>query len=78
MTDTTAFQEDFAAGFCDAAPIGYDFEADVAASTPWCAPWHWADASEWLVDDITPYAMGRRWAEACREELQALLEEEEA
>ena len=73
----TAFFVDFVDGFIDAAPASYDYRADMDTPRPWCCPWYWADAKEWLQPDLSPYDMGKAWALHVYEELQAVLEEEE-
>lgn len=71
------FEEAFVAGFCDAAPAGYDAEADGETPSPWCAPWHWEDSSLWFDASMSAYEMGQSWAKKNYDELEALLNEED-
>ena len=69
------FEEAFIAGFCDAAPDGYDVSSDVNAPAPWCAPWHYEDVKKWFDATLSPYMMGKKWGKRCYIDLEALISE---
>lgn len=68
------FGDEFCRGFADAAPEEYDMEAD-KSSTPWFTPWHWADMADWFYEDLTPYEMGRQFAEKVYDQIVEAIEE---
>lgn len=68
------FGDEFCRGFADAAPEEYDMEAD-ESSTPWFTPWHWADMADWFYEDLTPYEMGRQFAEKVYDQIVEAIEE---
>lgn len=53
----------FIDGFESAAPAGYDRNADLAHMDAWAAPWNWVASPEWFSMILSPYEMGRRWAQ---------------
>lgn len=67
-----AFRAQFVEAFREAAPACYDFAADSAAPTPWCAPWTWAKVQEWALPGLTAAEQGRAWAERNRAEMVAV------
>lgn len=68
------WRHQFAAGYADNAPAGYDFEADCGTSTPWCRPWCYADEKEYRLPGRTAYECGRVWADVTREDLMAAID----
>ena len=66
----------FVNGFEDAMPTFYSVGDDVKANTPWCAPWTYTNDNEWYESELTPYEMGRKWADAVREEWLYYLQDE--
>lgn len=74
MSTSFSYEDEmnFAEGFYDAAPEVYNFDMDVQTSTPWCAPWTWADEKDWYVSGFTPYEMGARFAKKCAQEIEEL------
>lgn len=70
------WKERFSEAFCDAAPQGFDSEADAMTDSPWQAPWEWEDYSEWALDE-DPQIAARLFAEKVYSELEALIEEDE-
>ncbi len=70
------WRERFSEAFVNAAPQGFDSEADAQTDSPWQAPWEWEDYSEWALDE-DPHIAGKEFAEKVYSELEALIEEDE-
>ena len=54
---------EFVDGFQSAAPAGYDRATDLARMDSWATPWNWVASPEWFSMLLSPYEMGRRWAQ---------------
>lgn len=69
---TDVEREEFVSGFKNADDIGVD---DWDGSTPWGAPWYWADSME--SDSYSPEVWGREWFEQNREDMLGISPEDE-
>jgi len=65
-------QDEFVEGFKSADDIGVD---DWECSTPWGAPWFWADSME--SDSYSPEVWGREWFEQNRADMLGISPEDE-
>lgn len=54
---------------------GYTDDLDGCNPYPWCCPWNWA--AEIVVEGETPEEWGASWWEACKDEIEELLQDEE-
>lgn len=63
-----AFEE----GFYDAMPSDYSLNEDRGNDVPWCNPWL-GDGNDWFREDVSPYAMGKAWAEEVVGEWEACM-----
>lgn len=68
------WRERFSEAFCNAAPQGFDAEADAQTDTPWQAPWGWESYEEWALDE-DPQIAAQKYAQTVYSELEALVEE---
>lgn len=69
---TAKGREEFLSGFLDRACAEYDVDADLMASTPYCAPWTWAPREDWFGHNCDhPYNMGLNWADKCESDIIA-------
>ena len=70
------WRERFSEAFVNAAPQGFDSEADTQTDSPWQCPWEWEAYEEWALDE-DPQIAGKKFAEKVYSELEDLIEEDE-
>ena len=71
-----AFCEAFESRIQELVP-DFDYYADGNHSpAPWCAPWTWGYAGEFLPEGMSAEDAGKRWAEECAPEIAKVVAEE--